>query len=254
MPFSLNHCTTIPYSKPGHFPQQNNQTLPVRFFRAKENHTVSDISGQIHGNGKIESRNIDSQTNDFPRNDKGDVDTEDFYIPCRTGAEISHYGRDILDVLIPSITRGRKLIKLCRENNIELYSIHEGDAEVSFRFHAKDIHFIADYLQAKTQGKNIRPFSLKNLPESDYVIPSEEMEEYKKIISCVPKENVLVISQVTKNFMEKKLAKKYKRVDIESDMRKKKMSRQTKEYIHSMGEWNNYLNYLNKEIKKRLEK
>ena len=23
---------------------------------------------------------IDSQTNDFPRNDKGDVDTEDFYI------------------------------------------------------------------------------------------------------------------------------------------------------------------------------
>lgn len=196
---------------------------------------------------------VDSQTNDFPRNDKGDVDTEDFYIPCRTGAEISHYGRDILDVLIPSITRGRKLIKLCRENNIELYSIHEGDTEVSFRFHAKDIHFIADYLQARTQGKNIRPFSLKNLPESDYVIPNEEMDEYKKIISDVPKENILILSQITKDFMEKKLQKKYKRIDMPADMKRKKMSRQTKEYIHCMGEWDNFLDYMKKEIKKRLE-
>ena len=196
---------------------------------------------------------IDSQTNDFPRNGKGDVDTEDFYIPCRTGAEISHYGRDILDVLIPSITRGRKLIKLCRENNIELYSIHEGDTEVSFRFHAKDIHFIADYLQARTQGKNIRPFSLKNLPESDYVIPNEKMDEYKKIISDVPKGDILILSQITKDFMEKKLQKKYKRIDMPADMKRKKMSRQTKEYIHCMGEWDNFLDYMKKEIKKRLE-
>ena len=196
---------------------------------------------------------IDSQTNDFPRNDKGDVDTEDFYIPCRTGAEISYYGRGMLDVLIPSITRGRKLIKLCRENNIELYSIHEGDTEVSFRFHAKDIHFIADYLQARTQGKNIRPFSLKNLPESDYVIPNEEMDEYKKIISVVPKEDILILSQITTDFMEKKLQKKYKRIDMPADMKRKKMSRQTKEYIHCMGEWDNFLDYMKKEIKKRLE-
>lgn len=196
---------------------------------------------------------IDYATNDFPRNDKGDVDTEDFYIPCRTGAEISHYDRDILDVLIPSITRGRKLIKLCRENNIELYSIHEGDAEVSFHFHAKDIHFIADYLQARTQGKNIRPFSLKNLPESDYAIPKEEMDEYKKIISVVPKEDILILSQITKDFMEKKLQKKYKRIDVPADMKRRKMSRQTKEYIHCMGEWDNFLDYMKKEIKKRLE-
>ena len=53
--------------------------------------------------------------------------------------------------------------------------------------------------------------------------------------------------------MEKKLQKKYKRIDVPTDMKRKKMSRQTKEYIHSMGEWNNFLDYMEKEIKNRLE-
>ena len=196
---------------------------------------------------------IDYNTNDFPRNDKGDIDTEDFYIPCRTGAEISHYGGKTLDVLIPSITRGRRLIKLCKENGINISSIREGDSEVSFRFNMNDMDFIAEYLQARTQGKNIRPFSTKNLPESDYIIPKENLDKYKEIVSVVPKDNILVISQITKDFMEKKLQKKYKRIDVPTDMKRKKMSRQTKEYIHCIGEWDNFLDYMEKEIKNRLE-
>ena len=53
--------------------------------------------------------------------------------------------------------------------------------------------------------------------------------------------------------MEKKIQKKYKRIDVPADMKRKKMSRQTKEYIHCMGEWDNFLDYMKKEIKKRLE-
>lgn len=191
---------------------------------------------------------IDSQTNDFPRNDKGDVDTEDFYIPCRTGAEIYHYGRNILEVLIPSLIRGRRLIKMCEDQNIKISNIRENDSEVSFRFKVNNMPFIAEYLQPKTQGKNIRPFSTKNLPQSDYVIPKENMEDYKKIISIVPKEDILCISQITNNFLEEKLIKKYRHMDIFFDMKKEKMSRQIKEYIHYLGEWNEYLNYLNEAL------
>ena len=38
---------------------------------------------------------IDQNTNDFPRSVDGDIETEDFYIPCKYG-EISHYGRTVL--------------------------------------------------------------------------------------------------------------------------------------------------------------
>ena len=145
------------------------------------------------------------------------------------------------------------MIKLCKENGINISSIREGDSEVSFRFNMNDMDFIAEYLQARTQGKNIRPFSTKNLPESDYIIPKENLDKYKEIVSVVPKEDILILSQITKDFMEKKLQKKYKRIDVPTDMKRKKMSRQTKEYIHSMGEWNNFLDYMEKEINNRLE-
>lgn len=48
--------------------------------------------------------------------------------------------------------------------------------------------------------------------------------------------------------MDEILAKKYKRIDINADMRKKCMARQTKEYIHSMNMCDEYLKYLKKEI------
>ena len=80
------------------------------------------------------------------------------------------------------------------------------------------------------------------------------MQEYKQITSQLSKEDILIISKVTNCFLYEIMQKKYKDIDIKKDIKKKMMARQIKEYIHSMGEWNNYLNYLNKEIKKRLEK
>jgi hypothetical protein len=130
----------------------------------------------------------------------------------------------------------------------------EGDNELSFRFKAEDIKFIADYLKAKVSGKNIRPFSKKNLPKSDYKIPIENLQDYTKIINQIDKGDFLIVSQITDEFMTEIMAKNYRHIDIKSDIKKKCMSRQIKEYIHSMGEWDNYLEFLNSRVKDFLKK
>jgi hydroxymethylpyrimidine pyrophosphatase-like HAD family hydrolase len=191
---------------------------------------------------------------DFPRNSYGQIQTDDFYIPCQNGAMIYHYGGNNLAVWLPSIKKGNKLIKLCEENNIPISHVMEGDNELSFRFKAEDIKFIADYLKAKVSGKNIRPFSKKNLPKSDYKIPIENLQDYTKIINQIDKGDFLIVSQITDEFMTEIMAKNYRHIDIKSDIKKKCMSRQIKEYIHSMGEWDNYLEFLNSRVKDFLKK
>lgn len=188
---------------------------------------------------------------DFPRDDKGNLCTDDFYIPCSNGAMIYHFGGNTLIAYVPSLIRGRNLIKLCEENNIEILNILEGDSEVSFRFKAKDIDFIAKYLKAKVAGKDIKPFSLRNLPKSEYRIPLEDFQKYKFIISKVKKEDNLIISKITNDFLYEILQKKHRDIDIKSDIKKKCMARQIKEYIHSIDEWENYLKYLQLKINEK---
>lgn len=195
---------------------------------------------------------MDLSTNDFPKTLDGDIEDIDVYIPCYKGIKIKHYGH--IDnkrpvwyiVYIPSIGRSRNIRRAMDEAEIEYIDYFENDIEGEFKFQAKDMKVVAELLKAKTAGSSISPFSYKNLPKSDYYI--ENLEEYKEIINRVPKGDLLIIHRITKRFMNNILQKKYRRIDIESDMKKKCMSRQTKEYIHSMGEWNTYLKYLKKEI------
>ena len=42
------------------------------------------------------------------------------------------------------------------------------------------------------------------------------------------------------------MAKYFRTIDLKKDMKKKCLK--TKEYIHSLGEWNEYIEYLKKEI------
>lgn len=191
---------------------------------------------------------LDNNTNDWPRDKNGHIETDDFYIPCKNGALIQHYGGNVLTAHIPSIIKGNRLMKMCQDENIEITNVIEGDGEVTFRFKAKHIEFIADYLGAKTSGKDVRPFSTKNLPKSDYVIPEEDLNKYKLIASSVPKGETLILSKLTDRFMDEIMTKKYKRIDIKADMKKKCMARQTKEYIHSMKMWDEYIKFLNKEL------
>lgn len=210
---------------------------------------------------------IDQNTNDFPRNENGNIESDDLYIKCSNGSQIYHYGKSILVAYIPSIGRGHNILlaiasKLCgiegRIDYDKLYNmlekegtvrdIVENDKEIEFKFHAKNINFIAEFLKPNTSGADRSPYSTKNLPKSNYTIPVEDLREYKNIVAKINEDNKLLISQITRGFLKDILSKNplYRTINFGTDMKKKMLK--GKEYIHSEGYWNEYLQYLKKRI------
>lgn len=103
-------------------------------------------------------------------------------------------------------------------------------------------------LKPKTNGANISPFSSKNLPKNkDYKIPDENLIAYKNIVAKIPPERILSLTHSTNNFIKSLVTKRNTWEDIKSDMKLKGLK--GKEYIHSIGEWDNYINYLNNNLR-----
>lgn len=216
--------------------------------------------------------NLDQFTNDFPRDDNGNIDQsyDDIYIKCANGAQIYHYGHSILVAYIPSIGRGHNMLigiakrlnlidkdstsrdyevlYLLLEKDGTIYHIVENDSEIEFHFNAKHIELITEFLKPQTSGADISPFSTRNLPKGSYTIPTENIQEYKKITDSIQKSDKLLISHMTNDFLTNILSKDslYKTVSIKADMRKKMLK--GKEYIHSVGYWDQYLKYLKQNL------
>lgn len=205
---------------------------------------------------------LDQNTNDFVRQLDGSLEDIDVYIDCSFGNRIYNYGHINntkpvwLQAYIPSITRGHNIVKALKEKDIMLADVRENDEEVEFKFKAADIEIVAELMKAKTSGAGISPFSSKNLPKSDVKIPTEEIARYKEITSVIPKTDLLFISRTTNEFLDNILQKslrkttKDKKFDYKSDIKKCKMARQIKEYIYVKNLWEDYLDYLEKEITK----
>lgn len=210
---------------------------------------------------------IDQNTNDFPRDERGNIDSDDVYIKCSYGNQIYHYGRSTLVAYIPSLGRGHNILlalgkELCGgedripydelylllEQQGKIWDIVENDKEIEFKFSAKDIELIAKYLKPQTGGANISPFSSRNLPKRKYDIDLTDLQEYREIINKIPKGNILIIKNLTSQFLNDILKKDkvYRRVDINADMKKKMLK--GKEYIHYIGKWNDYIKFLKENI------
>lgn len=192
----------------------------------------------------------DKQTNDFPRKLNGTYEDIDVYIDCQHGNRVFYYGKSVLQAYIPSIGRGHNIIKAINEQFGQdvLFNIEETDSEILFRFHYKDSDKIIPLLKPKTNGANISPFSSKNLPKNkDYKIPDENLIAYKNIVAKIPPERILNLTHSTNNFIKSLVTKKNTWEDIKSDMKLKGLK--GKEYIHSIGEWDNYINYLNNNLR-----
>lgn len=207
---------------------------------------------------------IDQATNDFVRDENGDINDNDTYIACRNGIKVYAFGHEPdnkvtywLTAYVPSLQKGRKTVRELQERNIDIRRVIETDSEVMFNFKAKDIDKIMEKLKPVTLGKNISPHSTKNLPKTNYEIPKENIEEYKEIIGAIPKNDLILIKRITDEFLSKIvqrfLRKTDKTITVASDMRRKCMSRTKKEYVHSLGLWNDYISYLKREIKKLCE-
>jgi hypothetical protein len=113
---------------------------------------------------------------------------------------------------------------------------------------------------AKTNGASVSPLSVRNLPKGKYKIPEEDLKEYSEITAKLPvvirpfngseKEMVdgLLVKSIIAGFdpiMQKKLGKK---LDMKAD--RKQVGLKSKEYIHSKGLWQEFIEYLQKEVKK----
>ena len=205
-------------------------------------------------------------TNDFPRNAQGGIDEDTgIYIKCLYGNKISYYGlngskRGVLIAYIPSVKRGRNIKKVLKKQGVNIIDYDESDEEVMFKFLASDIEPVAELMKASVYGANISPFSSRNLPKEKVDIPEEEIERYKSLISKLDKSQISYIVKMNNAFLDDVLAKKLrpprkrKKFDYKSDMRQMKLSRDTKGYIYKRGLWEDYLEYLEKEIDSYLNK
>lgn len=216
---------------------------------------------------------IDENTNDFPRDETGKIEDNDVYIKCKKG-KIYHYGRNTLVCYVPSLGAGRNVLKSIAEkkgvdlnryfyeehknkiynyesfykellNTNILFDIEETDSEVFWKFKDKHIELMAEVMQAQTSGADISPFSTRNLPKVKYEINNDNLREYKEITEQISGGNFLIISQLTNRFISEIMAKSkaYKGKNIK-EVQKKKMIKGKKEFIHSEGFWDKYIQFL----------
>lgn len=110
------------------------------------------------------------------------------------------------------------------------------------------------YLKPQTSGAGISPFSTKNLPKSDYIIPADDLAAYKNLTKDIAQEDILIVPQITRRFIKNILSrsKQYRSKDIKVEMRKSMLK--GKEFIHYSGMWNEYIKYLKKELSKNDDK
>lgn len=191
----------------------------------------------------------DKSTNMFHRKLDGTFEDIDCYIDCQNGIRIFSFGHGVLQAYIPTIIRGHNIIKYINENFNEdiIFDIEESDSEVLFKFNAKNDEKIIPLLKPKTAGASISPFSSRNLPQNkDYKIPDEDLDRYKNIVAKIPKERILDISHRTNSFIKLLVTKKNPMKKIKADMAIKGLK--GKEYIHSIGKWEEYIEYLDEQL------
>lgn len=195
---------------------------------------------------------IDKSTNDFARDCTGKIDKDNVYIACYYDIKIWHYGGSKLIAYIPSLQRGHNIIKSLKKAGVNVFDCDDSDEEVIFKFDASDIETVTLFIKPKTSGAGISPFSSKNLPKANVDIPEDKLAKYKSLISKL--DNPLAIRGFNTSFLDNVLAKKLrpkgkrKPFDYKSDQKAMKLSHDVKGYIYAKGIFDDYLDYLEKEI------
>lgn len=145
--------------------------------------------------------------------------------------------------------RGHNIIKTIQQSDPSLiFNIEETDSEILFKFKYVNSDKVIPLLKPRTSGASIRPFSPKNLPRNkDFKIPEDKLTQYKEIVSKIPPEKLLTLSRMTHSYLQTLVTKKNNWENIKADMRLKCVK--GKEYIYMIGKWDEYLKYLENEIK-----
>lgn len=183
----------------------------------------------------------DEDTNDFPRLLDGNLDPsfDDYYIKCANGIKIRHATGSILSCYIPSVQRGKNIIKQLNDIGSIVIEFEILDSEVYFTFPVSEIDIVTQLCKAKTRGKNIQPLSPKTLPKKKSIVPESELQRYKKLCTQFgekPIDKAQVISKANREF-EQRLKEDYKQ-----EMKSLKLD--FRSYIWYIGKWDEYLGVL----------
>ena len=189
----------------------------------------------------------DLEKQDFPRTELGTIDPsfEDLYISCSRGCVIKHtyIDKDILVLCFYDKVRTARNVfeELKKKYPAINISYEELDADGFIYFNANDIKKVATIVKPKTSGKDISPFSSKNLPKADYKIPSKDLSELYELTKDMDRIDTLhFFKSVNSEFMSKQTKKLQEA---------KKSSRlATKEFIHSSGLWDKYIRFVRKHL------
>lgn len=197
---------------------------------------------------------IDQRTGDFCRDKSGNYcNNNDIYIKCFKGTRIWYIGNRVLQVYIPSIKRGNNILKKIDPKYV--FDIEQTDEETLFKVKDKDIENIIEFLKPQTNGASISPFSTKNLKREKQpfveVVNHTQNAVYEEIKAFLPKEDKLLIGQWNRCFIADFLTQKLEmNVDeIKADIKQKNMKQ--KDYFCHVGYWNEYVDFLKKEINNR---
>lgn len=195
----------------------------------------------------------DLETNDFPRDEQGAIDStfDDLYIPCKNNAMIRHAIRDNLSAYIPTLKRGKNIVReiehKCGKNII--YNLDETSEEIYFEFKTSYLDEIAEIMGASKRQAKLSPFSPKNLPKGSHMVPDKDIEMYREIIKDIPFNELHQLKPLYDKF-DKVIKKKFgKGYDVEAE--RIKASLKAREFIHSIGMWKEFLEFMKKELGKK---
>lgn len=204
---------------------------------------------------------LTTDTNDFVRDDKGEIhpDYDELYIPCNRDGKIKHTYQE---KTLAYFNNKKPILKRLKKELDDLkinYEVDEIGEDYIVLFNDKDLNKFAKLVGARTAGKKISPFSEKNIPDRiiketkpiyptasiSYSIPKEDKILYYNILGIIK-------DKKTKNeFKKKALADFIKTLkDDEFDTKRAAMQMKEQEYIHYIGQWQNYLNYMKEHIGK----
>lgn len=212
---------------------------------------------------------LTTDTHDFVRDKNGDIhpDYDELYIECSYGAKIKHsYKEDILGYWTDKISKLKSTTKKFDENNIK-YQLGDAGDEYIIYFNDADMDKVAKLVGAKTTGKKIKPFDKVNIPDriivepteskepviiSVYKIPSEDLKPYHNAIAPIAgkSEKLKLVKKTLIDFDE--IIKTAKEVDPVKERERLKMGQ--KEYIHSIGMWDEYIKYIQKAVEEYFKK
>ena len=232
--------------------------MAFKMFRYLEKHYLGKYRVKAH---------YDLETLDFPRTPTGGIDEEydEQYIPCKRG-EIRHTYRDIRGKYIlawycDNIRTGVSVYNELKEKYPEvdwevdedlglgkddIYCNFGRKKDVIIYFEAKEIDKVASVVGANTRGASIRPYSIKNLPKEPYQIPEQELNEYVEAIEKFKGDSPLDLAQILRK-VNKEFALKWDKnneSEISFITQQHNSKLKFKEYVHSIGIWNEYIEFL----------